>query len=445
VTALPLPGDTAADVRLHSAARRVLATLAWLLALAVLLVAAAVAVSHLLGWRLVVADASRSGSIEIGSLAAFGPIQPASLRRGDIVRFTSPETGNATIRVVTAFSADGSSVVTRPAASAPADAANVPVAAIQQRFLFAVPLVGYVWPDSPVVLALVLACLALCGVILLAANARGRPPHGRQRIRKSFHAGMPQPVAWEGIVTQPHRDDESYSVRFPLRRQRSNEFDPSELPSAPLSGQLAVAAPAEPAEPAVVPEVREPIPFPPAPTGAKESDPLSPVQPSPLFTIPLRGQSTGSDARSERLIRQVRGEVEQLRQTLSQLSSGQDEMLHVDAEGVAANPEAALLLPPAVLVRTIIAAHQQGLALEARRARQARRLAKLQARLRGHEVADAETRGRLATLEQVIAALHANLEDLRLDRDRTRTIAPARSAPSLPPGGDSGASAPGDA
>ena len=270
---------------------------------------------------------------------------------------------------------------------------------------------------------------------------------------------------WDGIVTRIQSDDESNQVRFPLRRQRPQEFNTTDAAGDSVAQGAVVAtedkaAEFEPPLGAGTPEgtrpetpalaaVRDPLPFPrpPAPPSAPpprlraeagppahEAPPSLPVAPlaSSLFTVPLRGQASASDARADRLVRQVRGEIEQLRQSFQALSTEHGEMLHVDPADIAANPEAALGLPPAVLVRTILAVHACNAESEMRRKRQAKRLAKLQARLRKFAIEDAETRGRLGTLEEVISALHANLEDLRLERGSAPRVLTTPGLPSLP-------------
>jgi len=263
-------------------------------------------------------------------------------------------------------------------------------------------------------------------------------------------------------VTRIHSDEESYAVRFPLRRQRPNEFSLADgsgenvRTDAVVAERAGVPRPAprdrgqerlvqehvassltgtvatEPQErltfaqlravpPVELPpaSVEQKSPFPPTVAAAKETtEPLA----SSLFTIPLRGQSSASDARADRLVRQVRGEIEELRDAIGGLAADQGEMLHVDPADIAANPEAALTLAPAVLVRAIVAAHEGATQAARRERHRAKRLSKLQARLRKSAIEDAEIRSRLGTLEEVIAALHANLEDLRLERGGLRMV-----------------------
>ncbi|MCL6643844.1 MAG: hypothetical protein K6U88_02505 [Dehalococcoidia bacterium] len=150
----------------------------------------------------------------------------------------------------------------------------------------------------------------------------------------------------------------------------------------------------------------------------------------------MKGQASGADLRAERLVRQVRKDVERLQSTLEQLRVEQSDLLEVGPDTVAANPEAAAALPPAALVRAIIAARDEN-----RRLRKQLRKARKQRdraieRVRALELAAAGRDSRLATLEEVIAALHANLHDLRQERDLLREWAPARLGrpDALPPG-----------
>lgn len=85
---------------------------------------------------------------------------------------------------------------------------------------------------------------------------------------------------------------------------------------------------------------------------------------------------------------------------------------------IEADPVGAQRLPPAELVGVLLDVAEENRALEKKLKHRSRKLSRLQARLEAIAVDDAETRGRLAALEQVIAALHANVEDLRLERDR---------------------------
>lgn len=204
-------------------------------------------------------------------------------------------------------------------------------------------------------------------------------------------------------------------MRFPLRRQQTEE-----LAHAP--------------EPGVQPSP-DPIPFPaqagPIDPNAGTWDELLRHKPGP--GVPrMRGQMTSSDARAERLVRQVRTEVAALSKTLSSLAEEHDEMLEVDPASVAQNPEAALTLPPAVLVRAVMSAEAENRKLRKRAQKVQSRQRQLRERLHELQLSEAARASRLQTLEDVIGALHGNLQDLRQEREFLRHLAP----PQLPPGAD---------
>lgn len=205
-------------------------------------------------------------------------------------------------------------------------------------------------------------------------------------------------------------------MRFPLRRNNINE-------------RLAVLRlPGEDGDRGTQPEA---LPFARFATPLPEHEPLPASEPGPPalpFTMPLKGQFTGADSRADRLVRQIRGEVNGLRQTIEQLSAERGDMLEVDLAAVMADPQAAASLPPAALVRALIAAGERANALEAQLAHEEKKASKVRSRLRKARMDFAETSGRLETLEEVIAALHANLEDLRGASQHARAL----EAPSAP-------------
>jgi len=138
----------------------------------------------------------------------------------------------------------------------------------------------------------------------------------------------------------------------------------------------------------------------------------------------MRGQMTGSDARAERLVRQVRTEVAALQETLTALAAEHDEMLEVDPAAVAKNPEAALTLAPAILVRAVISSENENRRLRKRAKIQRRQVERMRGRMQELELQEAARASRLATLEDVLAALHGNLADLRQEREFLRQWAP---------------------
>jgi hypothetical protein len=135
-----------------------------------------------------------------------------------------------------------------------------------------------------------------------------------------------------------------------------------------------------------------------------------------MLLRPLKTQLSSSDARTDRLVRQLHAEIESIRSTLGELSDGHPDLLELDAGAVAADPAAAATLPPPLLVRAIIRLEheRQVLAEEARE--KGNLLRALNDQHQSLELKEATVRARLETLEEVIAALHANLEDLRYSR-----------------------------
>jgi chromosome segregation ATPase len=143
----------------------------------------------------------------------------------------------------------------------------------------------------------------------------------------------------------------------------------------------------------------------------------------------FRAQATSGDARAERLVRAVRMEVADLKQAMGSWSETRDDMIDVDLDAVRANPAAAATLPPAALVRALGAAADRIAELEAVAREAAERESAMREELGQVQEHTAYARGRMEMLEEVIAALHANLEDLRYERARNRAVeAPAQRA-----------------
>ncbi|MGH2607947.1 MAG: hypothetical protein ACRDHF_02555 [Tepidiformaceae bacterium] len=90
----------------------------------------------------------------------------------------------------------------------------------------------------------------------------------------------------------------------------------------------------------------------------------------------------------------------------------------ITARDVVADPMGAEGLPPAALVAAVLACDTENRSLRRRLHARRQELHELKTGMAEHVVEDAEIRGRLRTLEEVISALHANIEDLRLQRDQ---------------------------
>ena len=179
--------------------------------------------------------------------------------------------------------------------------------------------------------------------------------------------------------------------------------------------------------------VKDPTKPPMLPPRVDENDAPSPHTPqtaAPAMRVPpMKGQATGNDARAERFYREVRAEVDDLRRTLSRVRELDEELTELDLDAVTSNPEGAAALPPAVLVRALVESHRANGRLRRRLEKSRVRAARLEDRIRDLKQERAYESGRLETLDRVIGALHANLEDLRLARD---TETPRVEAPPEP-------------
>lgn len=188
-------------------------------------------------------------------------------------------------------------------------------------------------------------------------------------------------------------------------------------------------------EPAAAPAAAmQPQPARPA-TSASNDHGAPPSVASRLLNGAARPQITGSDLRTERLVRGVRGEVESLRALLAGMRPPDVAMTAADVEAIVADPEGAALVPPAMLVGAIVHLHEANQALSVRATRLERKLESARARNRDLKQERWWFRGRLQTLEDVIAALHANIEDLRLQRDRATPELDTAAKPAVLPAG----------
>ena len=135
----------------------------------------------------------------------------------------------------------------------------------------------------------------------------------------------------------------------------------------------------------------------------------------------MRTQVGSSDLRADRLVRQVRCQIDALRERIDGRAVPET-LTRLDLAAVAADPDAALELPPSLLVRALVDAHGEISCLEERVTDERTKIGALSARIREIDTEQAFSRGRIQTLDEVIAALHSNLEDLRLQRDSTRLL-----------------------
>lgn len=131
----------------------------------------------------------------------------------------------------------------------------------------------------------------------------------------------------------------------------------------------------------------------------------------------MRGQLTGSDARTERLVRQVRAEIDELRALLDSNVESRDGLFALDYEAIVSDPETVASLPPETLTRSLLTAARRVLALEAEIESQDADMANERAKADEVRREAAWMRGRYESMAEIIGALHGNLEDLRRARD----------------------------
>lgn len=147
----------------------------------------------------------------------------------------------------------------------------------------------------------------------------------------------------------------------------------------------------------------------------------------------MKTQASGADARTERIARQLRAEIAELRAHVGATRDLPERFTTPDLDAIADDPETAAALPPALLVRALVEARDRNARLERRLAKQRGRIEKLEEKVRDLKQERAWLRGRMETFEDVIAALHDNIEDLRLFRDSVAGPGPQQA---LPPAAD---------
>lgn len=158
-------------------------------------------------------------------------------------------------------------------------------------------------------------------------------------------------------------------------------------------------------------------------------------QPDPIPFRDLKGQASAYDARAERLVLGIRAEVEELRDAVSVRQQVEESVMRVDAAALLAQPGLVSAVPPMLLARLIDDMRAQVGELENALAQRTHELERLQSDNAQLQREHAGANSRLETLQDVIAALHANIQDLRAARDYERSPALGPTvAGELPPG-----------
>ena len=156
-------------------------------------------------------------------------------------------------------------------------------------------------------------------------------------------------------------------------------------------------------------------------------NPTEPIQPAPPARMAaptpapprlhMKEQYTGTDARTERMVRKVQEQMDGLRASVQTVTDARGEMLQVDVDAVAADPAAGAMLPAAVLARALAEERTTHKRTRATVARRDKRVKELNSRLRNVQHEKVFLEGRLHTFEETLRALYSNLEDLRQLRD----------------------------
>jgi septal ring factor EnvC (AmiA/AmiB activator) len=159
-------------------------------------------------------------------------------------------------------------------------------------------------------------------------------------------------------------------------------------------------------------------------------------QPEPIPFRDLKGQASAYDARAERLVLGIRAEVEELRDAVMVRQQVEESVMRVDAASLLAHPNLVGAVPPMLLARLLDDMRAQVGELENALAQRTHELDRLQSEHANLQREHASTNSRTETLQDVIAALHANLQDLRAARDyeRESALRAPGSARELPPG-----------
>lgn len=170
------------------------------------------------------------------------------------------------------------------------------------------------------------------------------------------------------------------------------------------------------------------------PTPPSNTVPEIAPEPVPgLASRALRSQLTGSDARTERLVRQVRAEIDDLRALLDTSVEARDGLYHLDYEAIVGDPAAVAALPHETLTRNLITAARRVVELEQAAEAREHDIDSQRATMDELRRDEAWMRGRYESLTDVIGALHGNLEDLRRSRDAMLGLPAASERPGIEP------------
>ena len=133
---------------------------------------------------LVVAGASMTPAIAVGSAIVVEPVDPADLIVGDVVSLrTGPERAIVTHRIVRIVQRDGARwLETKGDANEAADPAIVPASAVLGRVGLAIPFVGYLVALTSTISGLVLIGALVLLLTCLVSLAEPRPAHDARAI-----------------------------------------------------------------------------------------------------------------------------------------------------------------------------------------------------------------------------------------------------------------------
>ena len=157
---------------------------------------------------------------------------------------------------------------------------------------------------------------------------------------------------------------------------------------------------------------------------------------APIPFRELKGQASAYDARAERLVLGIRAEVEELRDAVAARQQVEEAVLRVDADALLHEPGLVGAVPPMLIARLVDDMRTRIGELEDALESKSADLERSETQHAALERDYAGAQSRLETLQEVIAALHANIQDLRAARDYERQVGvgPSEERAALPPG-----------